>query len=213
MKLIKLSHYGLSFILLLMVGCASVMPATGTLTPSNTVFPPPTMPGSRTLTPSNIALQPTTVPTAIGLPCVGPPDDTAWDMVFLIQNDTIGQYLADSGVLIHKGDTISNDNNGKNNNAGFWRSYEDREFTVNFSDINGEPYAQLGLMGEVRWDATSCIYKGVDSFKWIQVGTNTRLNIGNSEVEQGHLVLTDEQGNKYIILYFGPTFNGVMQKQ
>jgi hypothetical protein len=208
MKSIKFSHYGLSFVLFLLVGCASAMPASGALTPSNTNLPPTGMPATGTLTPSNTA-----IPTAIGLPCVGPPDDSAQDMVFLIQNDSIGQFLADSGVLIHMGDTISNDNSGKNNNAGFWRGYENQEFTVNFSDTNGKPYAQMGLMGEVRWDATSCIYKGVDSFKWIKVGTGANLNIVKSEVEQGRLVLTDEQGNRYIILYFGPTFNGVMEKQ
>lgn len=163
--------------------------------------------------PTVIPLPPIASPTSTSSPCAGPPDASAFDMVFMIQNDSFGEYLADSGLLIHTGDTFSNDDNGEYPHAGFWKGYKDQEFTVNFSDINGEPYAQMGLKGELRWDETQCIYKGMDSFKWIQVQTGTRSNITKSEIEQGHLVLTDDEGNKYTVLHFGPTFNGVMEKQ
>jgi hypothetical protein len=69
------------------------------------------------------------------------------------------------------------------------------------------------LQGDVQWDETSCIIKGAESFIGIQIEPNTWLNISRREVVQGHLVLTDEKGNKYVILLFSPSFDGAMARQ
>jgi hypothetical protein len=198
----KLAQSMLGFVLILLVGCSSAASTSASGLSSSESLPP---------TPSPLPATPQTIATAI--PCAGPPVAPAEEYVLQIFTDNGGNYLAEGGILGDAGKPVNFDNSGKSKTAGFWRSIDNQEYTVKFSDSNDNPFATVGLQGQVQWDTTSCIISGAESFKWIQTANSDMVPINKSEVVQGHLVLTDEKGNKYDVLYLFFTFNGVMAKQ
>jgi hypothetical protein len=154
---------------------------------------------------------PTLIPTSTAIPCAGLPASSE-ELTLQVQTRS-GVNVGSGGVLIAPGGSVSFGASGETTSAGFWKSIDNGKYTVRFLDSNGNPMALTELQGEVQWDATSCIVKGGESFLRIMVEQDKWLNISKQEIVQGHLVLTDENGGKYVILVFNPAYGGVMAKQ
>jgi len=154
----------------------------------------------------------TPTPTIPVVTCAGAPDPSAQKMTLIIQTRS-GENVAGGGVIIASGGSVSFGPNGESTSAGFWESINDGKYTVKFSDPDGKTSNLVELQGPVSWDQTQCIVNGADSFIRIMVVQDVWMNITKREVKQGRLVLTDEKGNKYVVLAFGAQFYGEMIKQ
>jgi hypothetical protein len=151
-------------------------------------------------------------PTITAVPCAGAPDASAQKLAIMTQSSN-GMNVASGGVIVRAGGSVSFGSTGETKSAGFWESIDNSKYRVVFSDPQGKALALIELQGNVQWDETQCIVMGEESFIRMAVDADTWLSISKREVIQGHLVLTDEKGNKYVVLVFGPEFNGVMTKQ
>lgn len=126
-----------------------------------------------------------------------------------------GQPAAEGGVMLPAGASISFDSVGRPESgiAGFWRSMDDATFTVLFRNQDGGILSLVELQGVVRWDEEANLIEGEESFLRIQVESGTWLDIVARETLDGQLSLTDENGDEYAALAYGPLFEGTMVKR